>query len=153
MNAECYICDQEITTGAQYYSLERIVYRKVDGSCWNDEIQSAPMPTAILIVCEGCMSRLSTGLISHSRKPHELLIIEETRLAECFDDIAHGREIVAEARSCGLCDRDIEVGSIYMRIHLSLEIECEDDSVKPLCVTTITILCDKCSEIARTLMK
>lgn len=118
-----------------------------------DEIQSAPMPTAVLVACEGCMSRLSAGLISHTGKPHELLIIEENRLAECFNDIAHGQEIVPEARSCGICDRDIEVGSIYMRIHLSLEIECEDDSVEPLSVTTITILCGKCSEIARTLIE
>ena len=40
-----------------------------------------------------------------------------------------------------------------MRIHLSLEVMSEDHSVKPLRVTTIAILCDKCSEIARTLLK
>lgn len=147
--AECYICGQEIPKDVPYYCIERIVYRKLDGSCWNDEIQSTPMPTAVLVACESCTARLSAGLISHSGEPYELLIIEEERLAECLDDLSHGREVIPEAQSCSICEKDIEVGSTYMRIHLCSEVMCENGSVKPLGVTTIAIMCDKCAEIAR----
>ena len=151
--AECYICEQQIPKDVPYYSIARIVYHKLDGSCWNDEIQSMPMPTAVLVACEGCMARLSAGLISHNGEPYELLIIEEDRLAECLDDLSHGREVIPDAQSCSICEKDIEVGSTYMRILLSSEVMCENNSVKPLSVTTIAIMCDKCSEIARRLIE
>jgi len=151
--AECYICEQQIPKDVPYYCIERIVYRKLDGSCWNDEIQSTPMPAAVLVACEGCMARLSAGFISHSGEPYELLIIEEDRLTECLDDLSHGREVIPDAQSCSICEEDIEVGSTYMRIHLSSEVMCENDSVKPLSVTTIAIMCDKCAEIARRLIE
>ena len=153
MNAECYICDKELPTDTQYYSLSRMIYHKLDGSCWNDEIQYSPMPTAVLVACESCMGLLSTGSISHSGKPYKLLDIEENRLAKCFEDITHGQDEIPDARTCENCDQNIEVESIYMRIHLSLEIVREDDTVKPLSVTSIAILCDECSEIGRILIK
>lgn len=151
--AECYICGQQIPKDVPYYCIERIVYRKLDGSCRNDEIQSRPMPTAVLVACEGCMARLSAGLISHSGEPYKLLIIEENRLAECLDDLSHGREAIPDAQPCSICEEDIKVGSTYMRIHLSSEVTCGNDLVKPLSVTTIAIMCDKCAEIARLLIE
>lgn len=73
--AECYICGQEIPKDVPYYCIERIVYRKLDGSCCNDEIQSTPMPTAVLVACDDCFVRLSAGTISHSGEPLSLPIL------------------------------------------------------------------------------
>ena len=148
---ECYICHKVIQFDLPYYSMERLLQKKSDGACGNDEIQEVPMPCAVLITCDRCIDNISTDDLDSDLMPFGLIGLEKNRLRECYKELLENREDIPIAISCSVCDRDIEVGSKYIRIHLSLEVA-HKYGVEPLRVTTIGLLCNECSHSARELM-